>query len=280
MLKAMSLLVAIVLAGCALLCVLLASLLLLALSRERDVRRRLAAADQRIRRLAGELENSNATLQNFAHITSHDLGAPVRHVNGFLTLLERRHLDELSPAARKLLGEAQAGGRRIIAMLADVLALAKVEGGSSTGETPVDLHHVVDGLLRDLAGRLEDSGAVVRVAELPTLDGDEAQMRLLFENLVGNSLKYAGPEQPRIEISADREGERWEVQVADNGIGVDPAHAERAFEMFRRLQTGGDQEGTGMGLALCKRIVERHGGRIWMEPSGLGGTSVRFTLDA
>jgi light-regulated signal transduction histidine kinase (bacteriophytochrome) len=226
-----------------------------------------------------ELERSNRDLEQFAYVASHDLQEPLRAVAGCVQLLERRHGGALPAEAQELITHAVDGARRMQALILDLLTFSRVGTGELT-RRPTSLGEALDEALQNLRAVLPEAGAeVTRDAELPTLEVDRARVVMLLQNLVGNAVKYRHPERAcRVQVGAVREGEEWVVSVRDNGIGIEPRFHERIFVIFQRLHTRSEYPGTGIGLALCKKIVERHGGRIWVE-SALGAGSVfRFTL--
>src|SRR5690606_4647493 len=223
-------------------------------------------AQEVLRQNAADLAERNEELQQFAYVASHDLQEPLRMVTSFLQLLERRYTDELDDTARQYIEFAVDGARRMQALIKDLLAYSRV-GTHGKGFAPVDMDGVLETALRDLGPALEDVGGRVEAGDLPTVRGDATQLHQLFLNLIGNAVKFRRPDVPpvlRIEAAptevAGRPG--WRVTVADNGIGIEPQYADRVFQVFQRLHTREEYEGTGIGLAICKKIVERHGGEI------------------
>jgi PAS domain S-box-containing protein len=230
------------------------------------------------RRIEAELRRSNAELEQFAYAVSHDLSEPLRTISGFADLLNRRHADALPPEAQEFLEYVSSGAVRMHELLQALLRYARV-GEGTIARVPVDLGKVAEDVLADLQATVRDREAAVQIGELPTVSGDEPQLRQLLHNLVANALKFTAPERrPEVEVSASRESDGWRVDVADRGIGIPPERADRAFELFRRVHVGGEYPGTGVGLALSKKVVERHGGRIWLAATPGGGTTVSFTL--
>jgi len=227
-----------------------------------------------------ELERSNAELQQFAYVASHDLQEPLRTITSYLTLLQRRYQGKLGADADEFIGFATDGAQRMSALIKAVLAYSRV-GTHGAAFGPTDCGGLVAAAVANLEARIVESGAQVVYDALPAVHGDAAQLGQLFQNLIGNALKFTRPDvAPLVRVEAERQGERWLVRVTDNGIGIAPAHTARIFQMFGRLHTRTEYEGTGIGLAVCQRIVERHGGRIWVESHPGQGATFLFTLPA
>jgi signal transduction histidine kinase len=229
-----------------------------------------------------ELARSNDDLQQFAYVASHDLSEPLRKVANFCQLLERQYADQLDDRARQYIDFAVDGAKRMQILITDLLALSRV--GRTTDEfVPVPLDAVLDAALATLADRFAAAGAkIVRPTPLPVVEGDRALLNSLLENLVGNAVKYGREDvEPVVRIWAERDPEQqmWTITVTDNGIGIDPQFAERIFAVFQRLHLRDRYGGTGVGLALCRKIVEFHGGRIWLDPvESAQGATFKFTL--
>jgi PAS domain S-box-containing protein len=231
-------------------------------------------------RHADELARSNAELDRFAGVVSHDLQSPMRVIAGCARILERRAGDTLDDEQRELLEHIVGGVHRMTALLDGIREWSQVRGESAP-MTEVDCGAVVAGVLSSLAADLDAAGASVRVGDLPTVTGHPAALAQLFQNLIANAVKFRREAPPAIAISARRAAGEWEFTVADNGIGIEPEYAERVFEFGRRLHGEDRFPGTGIGLTVCKTAVERHGGRIWVEPAAPGPGSVfHFTLPA
>ncbi|MFD0539397.1 ATP-binding protein [Actinomadura luteofluorescens] len=235
-----------------------------------------------------ELRRSNAELEQFAYVASHDLQEPLRKVASFCQMLERRYGDKLDDRGRQYIAFAVDGAKRMQALINDLLSFSRV-GRMSRPEDSVDLDDVVRQALDNLSTLCEETGAEVDVAELPDVAGDRTQLVQLFQNLVGNAIKFRREGvPPRVTIDVRRTGDEWEFGCSDNGIGIDPRYADRIFLIFQRLHSREEYTGTGIGLALCKKIVEYHGGRIWLaagehaEPDAEAatGTTFRWTLPA
>jgi signal transduction histidine kinase len=217
-----------------------------------------------------EQRRMEAELRNYADLVAHDLREPLSGMAILVTLLEKRADEPPSPEALRLLRESTERARDLID---GVLAYARV------GELRVEgvaLARLATDVVEDLRPTVEEEGATFEIGDLPEVHGDPRQLRRVLQNLVGNALKCRGAAPPRVELSAHRGSEEWVVTVRDNGIGVDPEDASRIFGMFSRART--DAEGMGIGLAVCRRIVEAHGGRIWVEPAEGGGSAFRFTV--
>ena len=226
------------------------------------------------------LRQANRELEQFAYVASHDLQEPLRMVAGYLTLLKRRHGPALDEQGREYLATAVNGAERMQGLIRDLLDFARIDREPPRLE-PVRLVEVVEEALGNLGRALHDSGGTVLYQDLPTVRGEYRQLVRLFQNLVGNALTYCREDAPPdVRIAATLLGERWQVTVSDNGIGIPPDQRERIFEAFQRLHTRQEVPGTGIGLAICRKIVDRHGGRIWAEdaPGGQGGTAFQMTL--
>jgi light-regulated signal transduction histidine kinase (bacteriophytochrome) len=226
-----------------------------------------------------ELRRSNADLEQFAYIASHDLQEPLRMVASYTELLEERYKGRLDERADKYIFYAVDGAKRMQRLVADLLAFSRV-GSQGKPLKPVDTAAVLAEVLRVLGPRLREAGADVQADPLPPVMADEDQLFQLLQNLVGNALKFRSEAPPRIRISAVREGDAWRFAVADNGIGIEPQYSERIFQMFQRLHERGRYEGSGIGLSIVKRILERHGGRIWLQSTPGQGSTFFFTLPA
>ena len=226
-----------------------------------------------------ELSRSNKELEEFAYIASHDLQEPLRSVAGSCQLLKRRYADKLDASAMEFIDFAVAGAKRMEELIKDLLSYSQV---STKGKEPVltDLNKVLANVLDNLRVAISDTKAKITSVDLPTLPVDEWQVYQLFQNLIANSLKFKSGDLPIIHISASKEASCWHFSVKDNGIGIDPKYFERIFIVFKRLHSREDYPGTGIGLASCKKIVERHGGKIWLESTVGAGTTFHFTLCA
>ncbi|MCU4799205.1 PAS domain S-box protein [Halobacteria archaeon HArc-gm2] len=229
--------------------------------------------------LVADLQESNERLEQFAYAASHDLQEPLRMVSSYLQLIETRYGDELDADGEEFLEYAVDGADRMRDMIDGLLQYSRVETQGDPFE-PVALNDVLDVVYDDLQVRIEESDANVETTSLPRVMGDPSQLRQVFQNLLSNAIEYSGDEPPRIEVSAERDGSDWVVSVRDRGVGIDPDDADRIFEVFQRLHTHEEHAGTGIGLALCQRIVERHGGEIWVDAAPGDGATFSFTLPA
>lgn len=225
-----------------------------------------------------ELHRSNQSLELFASVASHDLQEPLHTITSYTELLARRYQGQLDGKAQQYIDFILDGTRHMHRMINDLLAYSRV-GTRSREFSPVDLNAVLEQVLQRLKQALEKSGATVHRRDLPQVEGDEVQLAQLFQNLLTNALKFAKKDVPPvITITCEPSREGWLIGVHDNGIGIEERFFGKIFEIFRRLHTRQEYEGTGIGLAICKRIVEHHGGRIWVESTFGEGTSFYFTL--
>jgi len=223
------------------------------------------------------LRRSNEQLQQFAYITSHDLQEPLRMVISYLQLLERRYSNALDSDAHEFIAYAVDGAARMRALISGLLQYSRLDGDQDTQE-PVSAGEILDRALNNLSVAITDSGAVITHDTLPQIQADPLQFMQLFQNLIGNAIKFRSQEPPKIHIGVEKKGEEWQFSVKDNGIGIAPEYQERVFAMFQRLHNRTEYAGTGIGLAICKKIVERHGGRIWIESEAGKGATFYFTL--
>ncbi|MBN1312244.1 MAG: hypothetical protein JXB30_12565 [Anaerolineae bacterium] len=234
-------------------------------------------SNQDLQQRAAEMVEANIQLEQFAHIVSHDLQEPLRMVAGYLELLERRYKDRLDADAREFIGYAIGGAKRMKRMIDDLLAYSRVV---TNGQplAPVDCELLIAQILSNLEVAIKEHNAVITQDPLPHVVADGTQLMGVFQNLIGNALKFHADRQPRVHISAERRGEEWVFSVCDNGIGIAPEYIERIFVIFSRLHTQAEYPGTGIGLAICKKVIERHGGRIWVESRPGEGSTFFFTL--
>lgn len=238
----------------------------------------LRNAQQELARRAEALARSNAELEHFAYVASHDLQEPLRSMVSFMQLAERRMGEAMDPDARRFVGRAIDAAARMRALIQDLLAYSRV-GRLGQPFRPVSLDEALDSALANLRVAIEESGArIERPERLPAVLADGLQLTQVFQNLIANAIKFRGNEPPFIRIGVEGGNHEWIVYVSDQGIGIDPKYFDRIFAIFQRLHSRRHYEGTGIGLALCKKIVERHGGRIWVESSPGKGATFYFAL--
>ncbi len=237
----------------------------------------LRRAHDEVAQKADELQRSNAELEQFAYVASHDLQEPLRMVSSYTQLLTKRYGERFDGDAKEFMHYIVDGAARMKQLIEDLLAYSRV-GTKGKEFRPVSVEAPLRKAITNLRAAVEESSAAVTWDPLPTVDADEVQLAQLFQNLIGNALKFRGPGVPRIHVAAaDQDGD-WHLTVADNGIGIEPQYFERIFMLFQRLHTMGDYPGTGIGLAICKKVVERHGGRIWVSSTPGEGSQFHFTL--
>lgn len=228
-----------------------------------------------------EVERSNKELQQFSSVAAHDLKAPLRNIAGFVDLLQLQYTDQLDAKGLRFLEHIGVSVAQMQALLEDLLVYARAGVGELEFE-PVDLGEVTAGVVAELDEAVSESGAVVQVDALPTVLADRVQMGQLLQNLLSNALKYhAETDAPDIQLHSTRvDADWWQLSVQDNGIGIDPEYSDQIFQTFRRLHSSSEFPGTGIGLAICRRILGRHGGRIWIESSPGEGSTFHVTLPA
>jgi PAS domain S-box-containing protein len=226
-----------------------------------------------------ELRRSNDELERFAYVASHDLQEPLRTVASYLQLLERRYRERLDGDALEFIDFAVGGARRMEQLIQDLLAFSRV---GTQGEAPsiTGTEDALRDTLNSLRAAIDNSGAAITSGALPPVMADAGQLRQLLANLIGNALKFRGEAPPQVHVEAVRDGRFWRFSVADNGIGIAPEFFERIFVIFQRLHVREAYPGTGVGLAICRKIVDRHGGRIWLTSTPGSGTTFFFTLPA
>ena len=252
---------------------------------EEDIRRLNAELELRVAERTAELsarskdlERSNMELQQFAYVASHDLQEPLRTISSFTQLLAKRYRSQLDEKAHEFIDFAVDGCKRMQTLINDLLAFSRV-GTQGNPLGPVDCDAALDRVLKYLRVAIQESGAEIRREPLPVLLADEAQLVQLLQNLIANAIKFRAPQTPpRIHISAQRRDANWAINIRDNGIGIPAEHRDRIFVIFQRLHNKTEYSGTGIGLAVCKKIAERHGGNIWVEPAPQGGSIFSFTM--
>lgn len=236
------------------------------------------AAQASLRVVNSELRRANEDLNQFAYSVSHDLQEPMRMISAYVQLLQKRYRNKLDDDADRFINFAVQGAQRMEALLRDILAYTQSIDTQPKHCDPIELDEIMRTVLSNLRQAIEASRATVTVDPLPKIAAAQVHMLQLFQNLIGNALKYAGKSSPQVHVSATREDGDWLFSVRDNGIGIDPQYKEQIFGLFRRLHRHDEYEGTGVGLAICQKIVERYGGRIWVESDVGKGADFRFTL--
>jgi len=246
-------------------------------SERKEAEAKLEAKAVELARKAEELARSNADLEQFAYVASHDLQEPLRMVAAYTQLLAERYRGKLDANADKFIGYASEGALRMQALIQDLLAFSRA-GRNGVACTHVDCEAVLQEVLLHLGPAMQESGAVVTHSQLPTVWASPSHMTQIFQNLIGNAIKFRGKEAPAISVEAEKAGEQWLFSVSDNGIGIAPEYAENVFVVFHRLHTRTEYPGNGIGLAICKKIIEHRGGKIWVEPRPGHGSIFKFTL--
>ena len=242
-----------------------------------ELRVRLRAG-RRITELEERLAERNRELSIFTSVASHDLREPLRTISGFIGLFERKFKGHIDEEANEYIQFITDGAKRMRNLITDLLSYARMEAGESEFED-VNTREIAEEKLVGLGAAIDECGATVDLGELPTIRGDRTQLSQVFQNLIGNAIKYRGEASPIVKVDARIEDDHWLFSVVDNGIGIPSAQLSAVFEPFRRLHGVGSQyKGSGIGLAICKKVVERHGGRIWVESEPGGGSAFYFTI--
>ena len=242
--------------------------------RLRDQRRQ---AEEDLAQKVVELARSNAELEQFAYVASHDLQEPLRTIANYTQLLAERYRGKLDEQADKYIAYSVDGAVRMQALIQDLLKFSRV-GRAEIEPRTTDCRRVVEHALTNLHATVLESRATVKWDSMPVVKADPSQLTLVFQNLIANAIKFHGPERPVIQIDAEKTDHEWVFTVADNGIGIPAENWQDIFVTFRRLHTRAEYEGNGIGLSICKKIIERHGGRIWIEAQANPGCSFKFTL--
>ena len=227
--------------------------------------------------MAAELRRSNDELESFASVVSHDLQEPLRVVAGYLQIVESRNADRLDDSSREYITRAVEGATRMQDLIKDLLELARA-GSRAVTPQRFDLAELVETVCSELGPAIEESGARIELGSLPHVTADRSQVQQLLQNLLANAIKFRKGPGPSISVRSEEVPREWILIVEDDGIGIDEKHAERIFEVFSRLHSRKEFPGTGIGLAICRRIAERHGGRIWVESSPGAGSTFRVAF--
>jgi signal transduction histidine kinase len=230
-----------------------------------------------LKKQAAALEQSNLELRQFTYLTSHDLQGPLRGISGFVQLLQNQYQGQLDEQADEWISRTVASTRQMETLLRDVLTYSRIDARQVPFE-PVDLNELFDDVVHSLNSSIIEVKATVTRGSLPVVAGDRLQLLQLLENLIGNGIKYHSAHPSCVHVFAEKEADRWLIGVRDNGLGIDAKHQARIFELFRRLHTQQDYPGTGIGLAICRRIVQRHGGDIWVQSEPDQGSTFYFTI--
>jgi light-regulated signal transduction histidine kinase (bacteriophytochrome) len=233
--------------------------------------------EEKLKLLAEKLSLSNKELEQFAYVASHDLQEPLRMVASYIQLLQRRYKGQISDEANEFIGFAVDGVIRMKSLINDLLVYSRVNTQEFPIE-PTDCNKIVEQVKTNLKTTIEESGAVIVYDNLPTINCSPLQLTQLLQNLVSNAIKFRRDVPPRVEITAKRTGDEWLFSVSDNGIGIEEEFAERIFVIFQRLHNYNEYPGTGIGLAICKKIIEKLGGHIWVESESGKGSSFNFTI--
>jgi PAS domain S-box-containing protein len=234
-------------------------------------------AEAELKRQKADLARSNAELQQFAYVASHDLQEPLRMVSSYLELLERRYKGQLDEKADQFIGYAVDGAVRMQTLINALLTYSRV-GSTPQSYESIDCAVVLQDVLTNLQVTIAQSSAVITYDPLPVVPGDQTQLIQLFQNLINNGIKFRRKEVPHIHIGAKRLSDKWLFSINDNGIGIDTQYRDRIFVIFQRLHSQAEYPGTGIGLAICKKVVERHGGHLWVESNPDQGSTFYFTL--
>ena len=244
-----------------------------------DLQDELLGKNKELSQSKADLERSNADLHQFASIVAHDLRAPLRHVTGFCEMFCEEYRGRYDERAEYLMDTITSSTKRMSALITDLLEYSRLDGAEPKLR-PIDTQALADRVIQHLSPLIEKEGGQVSYDELPTIEADETLLEQLFQNLIQNGIKYRGEEAPRVHISANREGNNWVFSFSDQGIGIEPAYQQQIFEAFTRLHGTGQYEGTGIGLAICFRVVKLHGGQIWVESELGKGSNFFCTIPA
>jgi light-regulated signal transduction histidine kinase (bacteriophytochrome) len=245
---------------------------------EEQIRELNAHLEERVLQRTEDLLRSNDELAQFAYVASHDLQEPLRTVSIYAQLMAKRYRDQLGPDANEFIGYITESASRMENLIRDLLDFSQLDSRGSDHFVRTSCDDSLDDALVNLQMRIEETGATITRSPLPCVIGDPVQLTRLFQNLIINSIKYRGDEPPKIDIRAEQRNNDWLISIRDNGMGIEPQYAEKVFGIFRRLHPRSERSGNGMGLAICKKVVTRHGGRIWVDSELGKGAAFRFTL--
>ncbi|MFC1595778.1 ATP-binding protein [Candidatus Margulisiibacteriota bacterium] len=237
----------------------------------------LREGEEELRYTLQELKRSNAELEQFAYVASHDLQEPLRMISSYVQLLEKKHKDKFDDDTKTFINYAVEGAKRMQQLIKDLLEYSRVSTQGKEYKV-VDCMEIMEHVVDNMKLAIKESKAEITYEALPLVKGDTHQLLQLFQNLVGNALKFKGEDAPKIKVSSRAQRTHWLIAVSDNGLGIDPQMSERIFEVFQRLHSKDDYPGTGIGLAICKKIVEHHGGSMWVEPNTDQGSVFYFTI--
>jgi light-regulated signal transduction histidine kinase (bacteriophytochrome) len=239
--------------------------------------KRLRVLNEYLEQHTLDLERTNKELEQFAYVASHDLQEPLRMISSYTQLLEQRYADRLDQDAKDFIDFAVDGANRMQRLINDLLTYSRL-GTRGKPFEPTDCHSVLGQVLVNLDNIIQRNHALITNDDMPTIAADETQLIQLFQNLITNAIKFKSEVQPRIHVSVKERDNQWVFSISDNGIGIEPEFKDRVFVIFQRLHSKNKYPGTGMGLAICKKIVERHGGRIWFDSVPGKGSTFHFTI--
>ncbi len=247
------------------------------ITRRRAAEALLGELNTRLKKRAAELTTSNIELERFAYVASHDLQEPLRMVSSFLQLFRKKYEGQIDETADRYIHYALDGAERMKKLILDLLTYSRV-GSDKSGYEEVNMNELLKDIYNLFEKEIKETNAQVEIGNLPMINANKTQMFQLFQNLVGNALKYHSKEIPSIKITCKEMESQYLFSVKDNGIGIDAAHYEKIFQLFQRLHSKGSYSGTGIGLAICKKIAERHGGSIWVESGKENGSCFYLTI--
>ena len=247
------------------------------ITQRKNMEKELARKTKQLKKKNKQLAKSNKDLQQFAYVASHDLQEPLRTVSNFIQLLQKRYQDKLDKDANEFINYAVNGVNRMRDLINDLLLLSRIKTRGKPFEE-VDMNVVLNNVMSDLRNSIKEKNATITNDPLPEIIADRTQMRTILQNLISNALKFHGETPPRVHISGETKEKEWIFSVKDNGIGIDPQYFDRIFEIFQRLHTREEYDGTGIGLALCKKIIQRHKGKIWVESEENKGSTFYFSI--